>query len=225
LGINHTLQGSFTGAAANNNMQTRVLIVNYGMGNLHAVKNSLHRMNVNPVVSSEAVEIHKADKIILPGVGHFSKAMENLTTLGMIDALNEAVLIKQKPVLGICLGMQLMAKDSEEGTGQGLGWFDANVVKLKTSNSLKFKIPHTGWNKIIISKQNLLLKNIPVDAEFYFIHSFHLRVNNTNDILCETNYETNFVSAIVKNNIWGVQFHPEKSHETGAGLLKNFIAS
>jgi imidazole glycerol-phosphate synthase subunit HisH len=206
-------------------MQTRVLIVNYGMGNLHAVKNSLHRMNVTPIVSADAGEIHKADKIILPGVGHFSKAMENLTALGVIDALNEAALIKQKPVLGICLGMQLMAKHSEEGAGQGLGWFDASVVKFKPGNSLKFKVPHIGWNKLAITKENPLLKDIPGDAEFYFIHSYHLSVNNTSDILCETHYETDFVSAITKNNIWGVQFHPEKSHEAGAGLLKNFIAS
>jgi len=206
-------------------MQTRVLIPDFGMGNLHSVERSLSRMNVRPVVSSDPREIQKADRIILPGVGHFGRAMENLSNLKMIDALNEFVLVKQKPVLGICLGMQLMANSSEEGNVAGLGWIDARVIKFKVQDNLKYKIPHIGWNQILIVKESRLFKNIPDFSEFYFIHSYHLIGASNENILTETIYENKFPSSVARGNIFGVQFHPEKSHKNGSMLLENFITS
>ncbi|OSZ80512.1 imidazole glycerol phosphate synthase subunit HisH [Chitinophagaceae bacterium IBVUCB2] len=205
-------------------MKTRVCIPDFGMGNLHSVERSLCRMNVNPVVSADPREIEKADKIILPGVGHFKKAMENLVTLQMIDVLNEFVLVNKKPILGICLGMQLMADRSDEGDVAGFGWMDGSVKKIKVNDGLKYKIPHTGWNQAMICKDSPLLKNIPDRSEFYFLHAYHFIANDRADVLTETIYETRFPSAVARENIFGVQFHPEKSHATGAALLQNFIS-
>jgi glutamine amidotransferase len=204
-------------------MSNKIIIVDYGMGNLNSVKRKLCRLNANATISSDINDIKSADKIILPGVGHFKKAMESLKSIDLITVLNEQVLINKKPILGICLGMQLMAKKSEEGDTEGLGWFDADVVKFKIKDTLKYKIPHTGWNEIMISKSSSLMKNIPDLSEFYFVHSFHLEPRNKTDILNETEFECHFVSAIEKDNIFGVQYHPEKSHDIGEILLKNFI--
>lgn len=204
-------------------MQIRVLIPDFGMGNVHSVERCLCLMNIDPVISTDPGEIAKADKIILPGIGHFQTAMENLSKFHMIDALHEFAQVKKKPILGICLGMQLMAKTSEEGSLAGLGWVDASVVKLKVKDSLKYKIPHIGWNQVITSKQNPLIKNIPHLSEFYFIHSYHLSFTGNKDIVCETIYETPFPSVVARENIFGVQFHPEKSHKPGSVLLENFI--
>jgi glutamine amidotransferase len=193
------------------------------MGNLHSVYRKLSLLNAHPVVATSTNEILKADKIILPGVGHFGKAIDNLKQLGIYDALNEAVLIKKIPILGICLGMQLMAKESEEGNAAGFGWIDARVLKFKIQNKIKYKVPQTGWNTINICKQSSLLKNIEDHSEFYFLHSYYYEVSDQNDSLTTTEYEHEFVSAIEKENIFGTQFHPEKSHHSGATLLKNFI--
>ncbi len=168
-------------------------------------------------------DIVNARKIILPGVGHFGKAMTNLKKLGLIDALNESVLIKKTHILGICLGMQLMAKNSDEGDAEGLGWFDAEVKKFNVSDKTKFKIPHMGWNKIKIMKESPIMFGIPEPSEFYFVHSFFLKTRNRSDVLNETKYEDTFISAVSKNNIFGVQYHPEKSYDAGAQILKNFI--
>jgi len=194
------------------------------MGNLNSVKKKLDRLKTTASITSNPKDIIKADKIILVGVGHFAKAMKNIKELNLLDTLNEAVIIKKKPVLGICLGMQLMAKDSEEGNTEGLGWLDANVRKMQVDDTLRFKIPHTGWNKITQSKKSRLMKGIPESSEFYFVHSYHLMSNETSNILNETEYCFKFTSAIEKNNIFGVQYHPEKSHDVGEVLLKNFIS-
>ena len=180
-------------------------------------------MNVRASVSSEPHEIADCDKIILPGVGHFGKAMANLERLNLLDVLREAVLEKRKPILGICLGMQLMAKKSEEGNSQGLGWFDAEVVKFQVSDNRKYKIPQMGWNQVNIKKQSPLMNKIPESSEFYFLHSYYLKINNQFDMLNETHYDSHYPSAIEKDNIFGVQYHPEKSHDIGAVLLDNFI--
>ena len=205
-------------------MQNQIVIVNYGMGNLNSVKKKLIHLNVNAIISSDVNDILAADKLILPGVGHFQKAMENLKKLNLLDTLNTAVHVKQKPILGICLGMQLMANKSEEGDVEGLGWIDADVVKFRVKDNLKYKVPHVGWNQINKLKESSLMKNIPELSEFYFVHSYHFQVNNNSDILNETEYEYKFSSAIEKNNIFGVQYHPEKSHDVGEQLLRNFIA-
>ena len=205
-------------------MKKTLAIVDYGMGNLHSVKKKLDRLKTTSSITSNPRDIIKADKIILVGVGHFAKAMKNIQELDLLDALSEVAIIKKKPVLGICLGMQLMAKDSEEGNTEGLGWLDANVRKMQVDDTLKFKIPHTGWNKITQSKKSHLMKGIPELSEFYFVHSYYLRSNETSNILNETEYCFKFTSAIEKDNIFGVQYHPEKSHDVGEVLLKNFIS-
>lgn len=204
-------------------MSSKVVIVNYGMGNLNSVKKTLDRIKVSSIISSDSKDIISSQKIILPGVGHFKKAMSNLKELNLIDALNEAVLTNKKPILGICLGMQLLAKKSEEGDAEGLGWFDGEVVRFNVSDKLKHKIPHMGWNQISIKKQSSLMNNIPESSEFYFVHSYHLKVRDQSDILNETEFEYVFPSAIEKENIFGVQYHPEKSHDAGMQLIKNFI--
>jgi imidazole glycerol-phosphate synthase subunit HisH len=200
-----------------------IVIVDYGMGNLNSVRRKLSLIGVDAIISSDPMEILNADKIILPGVGHFRKAVQNLMELRLWDVLNETVVIKKTPILGICLGMQLMAKHSEEGDAEGFGWFDAAVVRFRVEDYLTHKVPHTGWNQIIKSKESLLMKEIPDLSEFYFVHSFHFKCNNQSDILNITEYEYTFTSAVEKENIFGVQYHPEKSHDIGEKLLRNFV--
>lgn len=204
-------------------MPLTVAIVNYGMGNLHSVYRKLSGLNVTPVLASTAAEIEKADKIILPGVGHFGKAMENLKTQGLYDSLNEAVLVKKRPILGICLGMQLMAKESEEGNSAGLGWFNAKVTRFRIEDHIHYKVPQTGWNTVSICKKSNLLKDIEDNSEFYFLHSYHYTDTLQEDNLTKTDFQYEYVSAVEKENIFGTQFHPEKSHGQGVQLLKNFI--
>tara|TARA_B110001452_G_C15110733_1_gene387175 strand:- start:269 stop:883 length:615 start_codon:yes stop_codon:yes gene_type:complete len=201
----------------------KIVIVDYGMGNLFSIHKKLTRLGVNTIVSSKLEEINRADKIILPGVGHFKKAMDNLQQLNLLEILNENVIIKKKPTLGICLGMQIMAKHSEEGNCCGLGWFDINVEKIRVSDFLRFKVPHTGWNSLEHISENPLMRNIKINSEFYFVHSYYIKTLNKKEILSRTKYETPFVSGIYRDNIFGVQFHPEKSHDSGDLLFKNFI--
>ena len=198
--------------------------MDYGMGNLLSVKKKITSLNYHALISSDPDEILNAEKIILPGVGHFKKAMDNIHLLGLFDALNTAVLEKKAPIMGICLGMQLMARHSEEGDAKGFGWLDANVVRFKTDNSLAYKIPHTGWNQVKTKKYSKLMAEIPVNAEFYFMHAYHLEFADNADVLHETTYEYPFISAVEKGNIIGVQYHPEKSHIAGEIMLKNFIS-
>lgn len=204
-------------------MSSKLVIVDYGTGNLNSVKKSLDRMRVSYIISSDHKDIINSEKIILPGVGHFGKAMSNLKELNLLDTLHEAVLVKKTPILGICLGMEVMAKESEEGNAEGLGWLDAEIIKFNVSDKIKYKIPHIGWNQIYIKKNSLLMNNISDLSEFYFVHSYHLKINNQSDILNETQYDYLFPAAIEKDNIFGVQYHPEKSRDAGAQLLKNFI--
>ena len=204
-------------------MSGGVVIVDFGMGNLHSVVKRVRRTEANWSVTSEAGPILKAERLILPGVGHFGRAMENLNSLGLIEALNEAVNSRGTPILGICLGMQLMAKFSEEGDSEGLGWFDARVVRFQVQDKLQFKVPHIGWNQIIKAKPSRLDDGIPDLSEFYFVHSFHIECADENDILHRTRYEATFASAIQKKNLYGVQYHPEKSHDVGMKLFENFL--
>jgi glutamine amidotransferase len=162
-------------------MLSKLVIVDYGMGNLNSVRKSLDRMGVSSIVSSDPKDINNAEKIILPGVGHFGKAMSNLKELNLLETLNEAVLVKQRPILGICLGMELMAKEGEEGSTHGLGWLDADIIKFNISDRFRSKVPHIGWNQIHIKKLSLLMTDIPDLSEFYFVHSYHLRINNQSD--------------------------------------------
>jgi glutamine amidotransferase len=198
-------------------------VVNYGMGNISSIVKKLNFFRVNYTIINSPNSFDDIDKLILPGVGHFGKAMENLKKMNLIKPLNRAVLEKKTPVLGICLGMQLMAQHSEEGNLKGLGWFDATVQKFNIHDKLNFKVPQMGWNTISINKKSDLMIGIPDQSEFYFIHSFYIKCSVEKDILNKTIYESEFVSAIQKDNIFGVQYHPEKSHDLGEKIFKNFI--
>lgn len=200
-----------------------IIIVDYGMGNLFSVYKKVKKIGAKVEISSDKSEIQNAQKLILPGVGHFTKAVENIKNLGLWDVLNNRVLNDKIPILGICLGMQLMAKYSEEGNCEGFGWFDANVIKFRIENNEKYKIPHMGWNTVKNIKQSKLTESLPENSEFYFVHSYHIECKNNEDILNETTYSYSFVSAIEKQNIFGVQYHPEKSHDIGELLLSNFV--
>lgn len=193
------------------------------MGNLNSVKKKLLSLKAEVVVTSQPSDLLEAQRIVLPGVGHFAMAMNNLRELGLIDALNEAVIRRHVPILGICLGMQLMARSSEEGGVEGLGWFDADVRRFQISDKLKFKVPHMGWNQVVARKPSHLLRGIAEGSEFYFVHSYHMQADHPTDVLAESDYELPFTCAVEKGNMFGVQFHPEKSHNVGQALVKNFL--
>ena len=199
-----------------------IVIVNYGMGNLGSIKNMLKKTGHSSVITNNKNTIEQATKIILPGVGNFKHAMQNLIDLDIIDILNKKVLIDKTPILGICLGMQLMTSYSEEGNVVGLNWIHAKTKKFIFNDS-SIKIPHMGWNEIIFSKQNAINENLELPARFYFVHSYFVECEDKKDTLHSTEYQMQFTSAFNKENIYGVQYHPEKSHYFGYQLLKNFI--
>jgi len=197
-----------------------ITIVDYKMGNLGSIKNMLKKMGVKSQITSDIGVINDATKIILPGVGAFDKAMNNLADLSLVDVLNNRVLKDKIPVLGICLGMQLLANSSEEGEKTGLGWIDAEVKRFNINK--RFKVPHMGWNLVNQRKECDLFEGMYKEPRFYFVHTYYFDCNNSEDILTTTNYGAEFTSAVSKNNIYGVQFHPEKSHKFGMKLLENF---
>lgn len=199
-----------------------IVIIDYGMGNLRSVYNKFKRLGVNCIISSKHEDIESAEKLILPGVGHFRYGMENLQKLDLITLLIKKVIDEKTPILGICLGTQLFCSHSEEGNCVGLGWLDAEVVKFKVSDTLKYKVPHMGWNDVKVLQTNSIDRVINTDDKFYFVHSYHLRCNNPSDVWMTTEYDYEFVSAVHKDNIYGTQFHPEKSHDAGYELLKKF---
>lgn len=205
-------------------MTTDTVIIDYGMGNLRSVQKKVDRLNGRAILSSDPDVILNAGKLILPGVGHFANGIKKLKESGIWEVLNQAVLVDKKPVLGICLGMQLMAGHSEEGDAEGLGWFDADVVHFNVGDSLRNKVPHMGWNTTEQCKASRLYTNVPAKAMFYFVHSYHIVCREPTDVLAMTTYDYPFVSAIEKENIFGTQYHPEKSHDWGDQLFRNFIA-
>jgi len=197
-----------------------LIIVDCEMGNLGSIFNMLKKIGVESKISKNPEEIDSAEKLILAGVGSFDSAMKKLAEMQLIPVLNKKALVDKIPVLGICLGMQLMTKGSEEGIIDGLSWFDARTVRFQTSS---IKIPHMGWNEIRIVKEHRLFNSLTDRSRFYFIHSYHVICNNEEDILAATSYGGEFTSVINRHNIFGVQFHPEKSHRFGMQMLKNFI--
>ena len=200
-----------------------ITIIDYKTGNLGSIQNILKRIGEESIVTSDAEVIAKASKLILPGVGAFDTGMKNLTDLGLTDILNEKVLIEKIPVLGICLGMQLMSKGSEEGSFHGLGWIDSTTLRFRFQNTAEYKIPHMGWNFIKQYKTSRLFDSMYADPRFYFVHSYYFSAANPEDIVTSTTYEIEFTSSFERGNIMGVQFHPEKSHKFGMKLLKNFV--
>ena len=200
-----------------------ITIIDYGLGNIRAFANVYERLNIKTKLAHTADDLRDAAKIILPGVGSFDHAMNLLNNSGMRDELDKQVLINKVPVVGICLGMQIMAKSSDEGKLPGLGWFDAEV-KLFDSKSIIFKTqyPHMGWNTIEPAKPSPILEKLDTGSRFYFLHSYYIVCNEQADVLTRTTYGITYASSVNKGNIFGIQFHPEKSHSNGVQLLKNF---
>jgi len=198
-------------------------VVNYGVGNISAISTIFKRLGVAHGVATTTSELKTATRIVLPGVGAFDWAMEKLNASGMRDVLDELVLNKQVPVLGICVGMQMMAKGSEEGKLPGLKWIDAEVVRLSALRKDEpIRLPHMGWNDVQPMAGSKLFAGLETDARFYFLHSFFFECKNSQNSIATAAYGLDFSCAVSAKNVYGVQFHPEKSHHYGAQLLKNF---
>lgn len=202
----------------------KVVIVDYGIGNIGSILNMLNRIEVQANFTTRISDIEMANRIILPGVGAFDSGMKQLRKSGLIPALEKRVLEDKVPVLGICLGMQLLFEKSEEGNENGLGWLKGCCVKFKFPNEdKKLKVPHIGWNNVKPMRAGSLFRELTADPRFYFVHSYHVVCSDNDDVLGKTDYSYDFASAVQNKNIYGVQFHPEKSHRYGMLLLKNFM--
>lgn len=201
-----------------------ITIVDYGMGNLGSIKNMFKYIGVEAVIESDVDKIKNASKILLPGVGSFDTAMKKINESDLKEILNEKALKEQVPVLGICLGMQLLTNSSEEGSLSGLSWIDAKTISFKDRIDKKYRIPHMGWNIVNKSNESLLIKGFEEfeETRFYFVHSYFVKVKDEKNSILKTNYGVEFDSAIQKDNIYGAQFHPEKSHKFGMKLFENF---
>jgi imidazole glycerol-phosphate synthase subunit HisH len=204
-----------------------IAIIDYGMGNAVSVRNMCVRLGLDAVITREPTVIAAAAQLILPGVGHFSRCIESIDALGLRPLLDQCVMLERKPILGVCMGMQVMTGGSEEGPGHGLGWISAGTRRLAVSSDpsgCQAKIPHMGWNYVEPVKAHPVLKGLPADPRFYFVHSYAVDAADE-DVLMRTSYACHlFISAIAKNNIVGVQFHLEKSHVFGMRLLESFAA-
>lgn len=198
-----------------------IAIIDYDIGNLRSVEKAVRRAGYDCIITRDKGELLRCDKIILPGVGYFDQGMRNLGKYNLTDILSELVTELKKPILGICLGMQLMTGFSEEGNCQGLGWIKGRTQQLRL---MKLKVPHIGWNTIEVEKNAQSFIHPDPDEEFYFVHSYYVVCDESADVLCRTNYEISFVSGFWKENIIGVQFHPEKSHNSGLEILKAFLS-
>ena len=200
-----------------------IAIIDYDMGNVGSILNMLKKVGAAATITSSSEEIEKADRIILPGVGAFGQGMKMLRERNLIPILNKKVLEDKTPILGICLGTQLFTRKSEEGHIDGLGWIDAKTIRFKIEDKKSLKIPHMGWNEIKICKESILFHEMHENPRFYFAHSYHIVCGQIADQLTSTNFGYDFTSGVEHENIYGVQFHPEKSHKFGMRIMKNFV--
>ncbi len=206
-------------------MALQPVIVDYGMGNLWSVCSALRYLGVDPLVSADPVVVSKADTLILPGVGSFNRAMQALNTKNLSDALREAVIVRQRKILGICLGMQLFAEGgSEDGVCEGLGFMPGMVERFLSNELYGAKLPHIGFNQVTIDVRSRLFSRVKEGSDFYFAHSYRILADGVSGVQSISNYGVNFLAAIEKENIFATQFHPEKSQTNGLQVLYNFLA-
>mgnify|MGYP000930792626 CR=1 FL=1 len=196
-------------------------IINYGLGNIQAIATVYKRLNIDCMIITKGIQCDEADRLILPGVGSFDYAMQKFKHSEVYEVVLDAVLQKKKPVIGVCVGMQMLADSSEEGQEKGLGWIPGRVLKLVSNDSLKEKLPHMGWNNAVPIPGNPLFKGLDA-SYFYFVHSYYYEPSDPEDSIATAYYTKQFSCAVNRDNVYGVQFHPEKSHEFGMTLLKNF---
>lgn len=199
-----------------------IAIIDYGSGNISAIANIYKQLNIPYVIAQEPDQLNAADRFILPGVGHFENTMKKISSSGLRDALNEHVILSKKPILGICVGMQLLADSSEEGLAAGLGWVHGHVAKISHSPGLR--LPHMGWNSVSLSNDPLgLFDGVDFSTGFYFLHNYHFEPETVDSTLATTTYGRQLVCAVSNGeNVFGVQFHPEKSHTNGITVFRNF---
>lgn len=200
-----------------------ITLIDYGVGNIFAFQNVFKRLDIPTKIAKTSQDLVDAKKLILPGVGAFDYAMAQLNASGMRKKLDELVIENKIPVIGICVGMQMMGNKSDEGKSDGLKWIDSEILKFdKNLIKQRAKLPHMGWNDVTPIKNHPLFKGLEKNAIFYFLHSFYFKCNNETDSIGISDYGTSFTSAVNHDNIYGVQFHPEKSHQYGEKLLHNF---
>jgi imidazole glycerol-phosphate synthase subunit HisH len=203
-----------------------IAVIDYGVGNLGSIQNMLRKAGATAVVTRDADAIRAADKLILPGVGHFDYGMKMLHETGLVPLLNERVVEHKVPILGICLGMQLLGKGSEEGAAPGLGWIDARCIRFRPEQmDARLKVPHMGWTDIHPTQEDILFQEMHAEPRFYFVHTYHLVCERKEEVIAEARYGYPFVCAVRHGHVAGVQFHPEKSHKFGLRLLRNFSQS
>lgn len=201
-----------------------IVIVDYGMGNLRSILKKCEMIKIKALVSSQPDDIERADKLIFPGVGHFAEGMKNIHDYGLLPILTKKVIEEKTPILGICLGMQLFAEWSEEGDVAGLGWIKGKIVRFHFDTlAERLNVPHVGWNTIEVKQpDSILLKGIDLKKRFYFTHSYHWEALEAASVVANTLYGYEFPSILQQENIYGTQFHPEKSHLKGLEIIRNF---
>ena len=197
-------------------------IIDYGLGNLGSIYHMVDVIGEDSIISDNPQKLHECDRLILPGVGSFDAGMKNLEEKSLINCLKKEV-SEGKSILGICLGMQLLGRKSEEGSSLGLGFIPFDTVKFSFDKTLKLKIPHMGWDIVTFTQENKLLSEIDGRQRYYFVHSYHAKCDSERNVLMRCEYGYEFAASVVNENVYGVQFHPEKSHDFGMRLLKNFV--